>query len=299
MDNALVPIDVVVNPAAKGGQAARKLDLIGQELRVAGYAPTIHSGADASETSAIIEALIANGPQRVLVVGGDGIVHLAANVMAGSMTALGIIAAGSGNDAARALGLPLRGREAVQAALGPPILVDVLEADGAVAVTVATAGFTEKVNKRANAMSRAVRPASYVLATLAELPTLRHRRIALDIDGQRWEFDCALLVIANTAYFGGGMKVAPKAAAFDGVLQIIVGMGSSRLRYARLLTQVFSGSHLGDSYVLELTAKTVTVTALDGAPLQLWADGEPWISAPVTVSCRPEALLVAGAGSNR
>lgn len=299
MEDALRPLDVVVNPAAKGGRVERNLARCRQELVSQGFSPTFHTERDAHSTRRKLDALVAQRRQRLVVVGGDGMVHLAANAVVGSTTALGIIAAGSGNDAARALGLPLRGRQAVWAALRDPVAVDVLTAKDSVAVTVATAGFTEAVNQRANDMSGKLRPASYLLATLAELPRLRHRKVRLELDGRRWEVDCALLAIANTAYFGGGMKVAPNAAPFDGVLSIVVGMGSNRVRYARLLPQVFSGQHISDSYVLELTGKELTITALDGHPLQLWADGEPWVMAPVTVSCRPEALLVAGVGSNR
>lgn len=313
MDSALQPVDVVINPAARGGRVKRKVALCRQALVAAGFSPTVHAGTDPDSTRSILEDLVAQRRERVIVVGGDGMVHLAANALVGSTTALGIIAAGSGNDAARALGLPRRGPQAVRAALGDPVAVDVLVAknpadegvssgairDGLVAVTVATAGFPGDVNHRANEMSPRVRPASYLLSTLAEFPRLRHRRLRLDIDGQRWEIDCALLAIANTAFFGGGMKIAPGAEPFDGSFTIVVGMGSSRVRYARLLPQVFSGGHIGDSYVLELTGKKVTITALDGEPLRLWADGEPWVWTPVTVDCRPEALLVAGVGSNR
>lgn len=300
MERAPRPVDVVVNPAANGGRVKRKMDRLRDRLSDAGFSATVHAGGDAVESRTILDSLVSAERDRIIVVGGDGIVHLAANAVAGSATTLGIIAAGSGNDAARALGLPLGLDAAISAALAKPGLVDALEANGAVAVTVATAGFTGTVNERANAMPGFVRPASYLLATLVELPRLRHRRVGLDVDGSRWEIDASLLAVANTAYFGGGMKIAPDANPYDGLLHIVVGMGSNRTKYARLLPRVFSGAHIGDSYVVELTGQNITITVLDeGEPLVLWADGEPWATAPTTIRCRPGALLIAGAESSR
>lgn len=48
-----------------------------------------------------------------LVVGGDGMVHLGVGAVAGTATPLGIVPTGTGNDAARHLGIPHRDPEAV------------------------------------------------------------------------------------------------------------------------------------------------------------------------------------------
>ena len=50
---------------------------------------------------------VVDGLDALVVVGGDGVVHLGANVVAGTDLPLGIVAAGSGNDIARAADLPM------------------------------------------------------------------------------------------------------------------------------------------------------------------------------------------------
>ena len=52
------------------------------------------------------------GLDALVVVGGDGMVHLGVNVVAGTDLPLGIVAAGTGNDIARALALPMHDVEA-------------------------------------------------------------------------------------------------------------------------------------------------------------------------------------------
>ena len=53
-------------------------------------------------------AISAGAVDRIVVAGGDGMVHLGANLCAGTGVPLGVIAAGTGNDIARELGLPVR-----------------------------------------------------------------------------------------------------------------------------------------------------------------------------------------------
>ena len=61
-------------------------------------------------------ALLGDGPHRnveaLVVVGGDGMVHLGLDVVAQTDVPMGIIATGTGNDVARHFGLPARDVEA-------------------------------------------------------------------------------------------------------------------------------------------------------------------------------------------
>ncbi|MDD0858870.1 acylglycerol kinase family protein [Arthrobacter alpinus] len=75
------------------------------QLRDAGHHVTVLRRRDYAALKEAVESEIAAGADALVVVGGDGMVHLAANALVHTGIPLGIIPAGTGNDAARGLGL--------------------------------------------------------------------------------------------------------------------------------------------------------------------------------------------------
>lgn len=234
---------------------------------------------------------LAGTAERVVVVGGDGMVHLAANAFADSTTVLGIISAGTGNDAATSLGLPTEVELACKRALGKPLAIDLIGNGSEVAVTVATAGFSVSVNDRADDMKRIKGAAKYTLSSLLELRKLEHYEIAMTLDGVEHAIDANLVAIANTAYFGGGMKIAPDARFDDGKFDVVVIGPASRSKFAAVLPLVFTGHHVRSKHVSIHRASEVE---LHGAEMAVRADGEAFGSLPMTLSVHRRALQVAG-----
>ena len=234
---------------------------------------------------------LAGKVERVVVVGGDGVVHQAANALAGTETVLGIISAGTGNDAVKSLGLSEDVGDACKAALRDPVAIDLIESDAGLAVTVATAGFSVAVNDRANEMKRVKGGARYTLSSLIELPALRHYELTMTLDGERHDIDANLIAVANTRYFGGGMKIAPDAEIDDGQLDVIVIGAAPRAAFAAVLPTVFIGRHVNSRYVKTYRASEVTVA---GSDLAVRADGEDYGQLPATFKVRASGLLVAG-----
>jgi len=224
--------------------------------------------------------------------GGDGMVHQAANGLVGSDTVLGIISAGTGNDAVTSLGLSDDLEQACAEALRDPKPIDLIESDHGVAVTVATGGFSVAVNERADAMKRVKSAARYTLSSLIELPRMRPTHLTMTLDGTEQQIDASLIAVANTQYFGGGMKIAPEADHDDGLLDVVVIGAASRVVFATLLPTVFSGRHVNSKHVSVFRAAKVE---LAGANLDMRADGEPFGTLPTTFTVRTQGLLVAGA----
>lgn len=252
------------------------------------------------------EAAAANsrGPDpalRVLLIGGDGTIHHAANALAGTDVILGIIPGGSGNDIARGLGLPSSLRAAVARALEPASTIDLLQIGDRVGVSVATAGFSVDVNRRADRLASTLervglRGARYSVATVLELPGLAQLDLTLVLDGVPREESANLIAIGNTSAFGGGMHVAPDADPHDGLADVVVIGPASSARFGALLPRVFGGSHVNVPEVSVTRVQEVHLTRADGPdPVELWADGEFLTELPATISILPGALHVAGA----
>ena len=64
-------------------------------------------GRDRADASALARKAVAVGVSAVVAVGGHGTVHAAIQAVADSLTPLGIIPAGTGNEIAAALDLPV------------------------------------------------------------------------------------------------------------------------------------------------------------------------------------------------
>ena len=281
---------IIANPAAGDGSAATVSVAIVAAAVEAGHNVTLVTPDSEAGTSAALRHALHTHVERVIVVGGDGIVHLAVNVLATTGVVLGIVPIGTGNDGARALGLPLNTTAAIAAALGPAVDVDGLRTSHGWALTVATAGFGVEVNKRANRLRWPRGAARYKRATLEALPGLQPLPLVLTVDGVQHDVSVTLIAVGNGAYFGGNMLICPAASPMDGQLDVTVVGPLRRLELLRFFPTVYDGSHLSNPKVQTYRGRVIT---LDGVA-ELWADGEPLGPLPATLEAVPGALRIAG-----
>ena len=118
---------VAINPSASFGSTRGVGPRVVDALRKLGHTVTALTEPDAKSLLAAARAAVATRPDALIVVGGDGMVNLGANLVAGSEVPLGIIPSGTGNDMSRGLGIPLddpeRAIETLVAALQKPARV--------------------------------------------------------------------------------------------------------------------------------------------------------------------------------
>lgn len=281
-------VHLLVNPASRRG--ATDADAVETELGEMGI-DVVRLSPSGPDT--VAAAITAAEPERVIAVGGDGLIHRALPALAETGIVLGIVSSGTGNDFARSLELPRRRGSATRRSIGPDRVVDLLRVtfgDGstALAATVVTAGFSGRVNKRANERSFPRGQLKYTVASLAELRQLHATDIVVenspDLSGP-----CTLLAVANTPHFGGGMAIAPQADPTDGMLDLTVVGDVPAWQLALVLPTVFLGQHVRHPRVRTRTADAVGIGQAD----EVWADGERIGSGSFTVEVMPAALRVA------
>jgi len=291
-----VALTVVANPTSGRGRVQRILPEIEAALSGTGIEANVILTRDADDVRSAVRAARDAGDARVLVCGGDGTLHLAAQELAFGTTALGIIPAGTGDDNARTLGIPLGDAAAATAlaATGPVSSMDlgrVVAADGTERffLGVMSSGFDSLVNERANRMEWPRGNARYLVAILGELRTFRPVPYRARIDDREVSGDAMLVAVGNGASYGGGMRVCPDADPADGMLDISWLHGVSTATFLRVFPQVFSGSHVKTRYVSTLRARAIELEA----PGQLaYADGERVGPLPVRIDVVPGALPV-------
>ncbi|MDF9748836.1 diacylglycerol kinase family protein [Arthrobacter sp. ES3-54] len=102
-------IAVAVNPRASFGRTRHAGKESAGRFRAAGAEVLLLCADSYAGLAQVVEDALESGVDALVVVGGDGMVHLGFNALAGAgcRVPLGIIPTGTGNDVARALGLPL------------------------------------------------------------------------------------------------------------------------------------------------------------------------------------------------
>lgn len=289
---------VAVNPAASFGRNRTVGPAVVERLVDAGYEVSMLREANFELLRRETESAFAQGTDGLVVVGGDGMVSLGVNLVAQTGVPLGIVAAGTGNDLARGLGLPYddpaAGTDALLAALRRPTrAIDAgLIRHGDLRTwyaSVVSTGFDAVVNERANRMTRPRGPSRYTLALVRELATFRPRTYAIAIDGVRREQRAMLVSVANNSSLGGGMRIAPAADLSDGLLDVFIVHPLSRAGLLAVFPKVFRGEHTEHPAVEFVQGRRVTIEADD---IVAYADGERIGPLPIDIEIVPSALQV-------
>jgi YegS/Rv2252/BmrU family lipid kinase len=239
----------------------------------------------------------------VVAVGGDGTAGALAAAAAGAGAAYGIIPAGSGNDFARVLGIPFDAAAAARTlTAGRERRVDLIAVStaGHAEIVVAGsvyAGVPSVAGEIAN-QTRWIRgPAVYPVAALRALAGWSPVSFRVNAGGSEREHAGYAVVVANSAYFGAGMKVAPHAEIDDGRLELMIMLHAPRLAFLRVLSKIRSGAHLGLPQIIQDRCSEVTITADRDLPAAADGDTLPCAAplragTPLRVRVLPGALRV-------
>ncbi|MGO9159778.1 MAG: diacylglycerol kinase family protein [Streptosporangiaceae bacterium] len=325
---------LVVNPAAGGGRAARLIPGITAALAAAGADYEICESASLDDARRLAAAAADLG--AVVAVGGDGTAGAIAGAVAAAGGTFGVIPAGRGNDLARVLGIPAAPAAAAAVLAGGQRrtvdLIGARVADGPESVVAGSVylGVPALAGQIANTMRLLPGPLVYPVAALRALvrwtpATFRIISAAdaglslpaaatgdgvaggarpVPVPPQPAPADCGehefagfAVVVANSAYFGAGMQVAPLARIDDGVLDVVMMRDAPRLAFVRVLLKIRNGSHIRMPQISLGRASEATVTVSRDVPAA--ADGEPLPGAdplpggvPLRIRALPRALTV-------
>lgn len=297
-------IVVAINPSASFGKGRAVGPAVVAQLEAIGHEVTRLQAPDFQQLAAAGRAAIAEKPDALVVVGGDGMVNLGTNLVAQTGVPLGIVPSGTGNDMARGLGIPVGdATAAVQTLLDAldraprdidaGIIRHTDDATGAAKQTwyacTISAGLDAMANERANRMTYPKGPFRYIIALVIELAKLRPIHYRIVLDGVEQHTPAALVSVGNNVSLGGGMKVTPNALVDDGVFDVLVVQPLGRVAFMRIFPKVFKGEHLSDSRVNITLAKRIVI---DAENIVAFADGERLGRLPIDIEVVPDALRI-------
>ena len=283
---------ILFNPTSGGGKGKRYALEVERFLIERDISFRVISGVDYQDAKDRFEESLKSNQgviSGVIVVGGDGMVHLAIQALATTSIPMALIPAGTGNDFARALGLkikePLKVLE--HAFTNKPRAVDLGRVNNRYFADILSTGFDSVVNERANALTFVKGRMKYNIAIALVLSTFRPKNYSFRIDAVDFTSRAMLIAVSNGSSYGGGMKVTPDAQTDDGLFDIMILGPVSKMEFLKVFPKVFSGAHVTHPAVKILRGRTVEISSDAVA----YADGERIGPLPIVASVIPRALL--------
>ena len=284
---------LVVNSKAGKGRASRLAGKFEILLKSNNLPYEIINKATYEETFSEYRLSIASGKfEKVVAIGGDGLVNLCLQEVAEQNIGLSVIPAGTGNDFARAVGSYRKSVNEIFNVVRSqePTSIDLGLVTGAFGkrwyVQVLSTGFDALVNNLANTINWPRGQMKYTLATLLTLARFKPIPYELIIDDKHFKQDFMLLSVANGETYGGGMRICPDASNSDGVFDILLVHPVSKIVLLSIFPKVFTGRHVPHPKIDIIRGRKVQLSAEATA----FADGEFVSKLPIDVTNVKNAL---------
>lgn len=271
-------------------------------LREAGY-DVLHLTAPDFASLQHAARAQAQSADALVVVGGDGMVHLGVNAVGATSVPLAIVPSGSGNDFAEAIGVPPLGdaiRDLPHRLATAPARCDLVRVrhphGEAFVAGMVSVGFDADVNVRAMRMRGVPARLRYEAALARTIARPRHRDLGIRVDdGDERRLRTLIASVANNRTIGGGIPLVPSASMTDGALSLITADELSRPAFLGLLPKALRGAHEDDVRVHVERCTSVEISG--GDDVLACADGELLGRLPVRCEVAPGAVRVFGTPS--
>jgi diacylglycerol kinase (ATP) len=270
-----------LNPVAGRGRAKRRLPRILQLMEAAGIHVVVHQSVAVGDLEKQVREAVDDGATQLIVAGGDGSVHEAVNgiMAAGGGAALGIVPVGTGNDFAKAAGIPLDW-EAATTLLARRITdganprgIDLGRMNDRWFANGAGIGLDARVTQIARSYRWPIGDLVYLVAIFhAMVDGIATPEMRIEADGFQWNGPLTLANVSNGPWVGGMFHIAPMAINDDGALELIVAAPVTRGRILQLLPKLMRGNHMDESEIRHASVRRVVVSASAAVPSHL--DGE-------------------------
>lgn len=224
----------------------------------------------------------------IIIAGGDGTLNEVVNGIAEKeyRPKVAVIPAGTTNDFARALHLSTRDLVKAAKVINKHRTVNMdigkikfeNSAEDKYFMNIAATGtLTELTYEVSPQMKSAFGYLAYLIKGLQKLPQIRDEQIRVTYDGEIYEQEASMVLIALTTSIGGFENIVPDKVMGDGEFTLIVVQPSHIVEMAEMVRKLLdnSGEHIHHQNILYIKADEIKLEVLStDKPLPVNLDGE-------------------------
>lgn len=294
---------LIVNPVAGHGLGTKTFKRLEPRLIAAFPGLEVRRSERPGHAIELGREAARSGFERILCLGGDGTPFEVINGLYSDgrpplRPEIGLIPAGTGNSFIRDFGVTTPEEALDRIRAGRHRAVDLVEFEcfrggrpaRMYSLNIIGVGLITDILKLTNEKLKPLGSLGYSLAVLLRLAKGMDNTIEIRTDGAVRTVKDSALVVSNSKFTGGKMKIAPDADTADGKADLVVFRGVNRREILTIFSRVFSGKHVAHPKVETVQVVEMSIT---GDPPQLvMADGELLGETPLRLKVLPSELTV-------
>lgn len=261
---------LIVNPISGDNDKTALIEQVTSALKE-GDEITKFETTGEQDTEQIRQRLTTDSFDRVIVMGGDGTVKLAAEAMGDRSLPIGVIPAGSANGLATDLCLPEDPEEFIPVALyGNTKKMDAISINGQLCLHISDFGMNAELIREYEDSSMRGKLGYAINSVSALLKNDGPYEFKIETDDETFTEEGIMLAIANSKQFGTGSVINPQGKIDDGIFEVLVFKKIDLFEIFKTFND--NVEELSEEFVVSISAKKVKVTTKDNVPFQI--DGE-------------------------
>lgn len=284
---------VVLNPAARGGNAAPVQAAVQRHLSGANREYQVHRAREGENITDTVRNMLDQRFDLFVAAGGDGTVSGVASGLLGSGIPLGILPVGTGNVVARELGIPMNLDRALALLVGPHTIrtIDAMQAGDQLYLLAAGAGISGRVMRDTpRDAKRRFGRLSYLWPGIIGLFGLQLAHFEVVVDGRASRVRASEVMVANSGAAGDPhVRWGPNVRWDDGQLDVCLVRARTLLDYLVLAGRALLGRPSRDPNLRFLTARQSVIIRSE-EPLPAQGDGDYIGQTPLQVQLLPAAV---------
>lgn len=289
---------LIYNPMAGGRIFPSKLDFVLEMFQETKRELRIHRSVSPEDIEELFLKRSFDHCESILVAGGDGTVNMVINAMIHNEVnvPLGIIPAGTANDFATHLKMPVNISEAIEnISNGVAEPIDVGIVNGRYFINVCSGGLLSNISQSIDIeVKNALGRMAYYLKGVQQLPNFRPIPFRITTEENIYEEELFLFLVLNGSKAGGFTNIGTTASVVDGLLDFVGIRACNISDMPILFAKILMGDHLNDRNILYFQAQKIYVECLklEDSLNESDIDGESGPVFPLDIQIVPKAISI-------
>ncbi len=262
---------LVINPISGGNDKTELVDATREYSAEQGVELIEYETTGEDDEKKIRDLYIKHTPERLLVVGGDGTIKIAAEAVQSHDVIIGVLPAGSANGLSVDLELPKDVMENIKIAFHNDYMeMDMVCINDRKSLHLSDIGANaELIRNYENSNIRG--KLGYAIQAVTTISELEEPfKATIEVEGRTIETDARMIVIANTKRYGTGVTINPIGIMDDGKFEVIILKNLELLFIGKILAGKISLE--GNENVEIISTQQALITT--NVPVCFQIDGE-------------------------